>query len=458
MIKHLNQGQRATVHAAIALITLSIGIAVWAAIAMAQTSTSTAASTTSGSGVASPVCSLSASPSTIAAGGSSLLSWNSTGALTGTLDNALGTISSVGSGSMTVTPTTTTRYTGTFVGSAGTVTCETTLSVSGSSTTVSTLPATTYVTPNYYYGPTTSASTIYPSANASANTAMNAASTTSSVTPSSTGTTGSVTSGQTAAALGMLTNYPTPGSTPAAMTVQVDSAGRVLVRGTVITAGPNSIAIRSWGGLWVIRTNSAATVIPAGTSVGDLSGIAVGDFVGVDGMMATDQLYTVDASLVRDWTTNPYVSPNTNTASTEESSTSGAPTGSDATTSTSAEGTTTSTTQARSLYTGTASDVSGDSLILTSSDGMRYTIVVGNDTTLWDQSSDTISLSQIQPGDGIRLNGSLDPTTNTITATVVRDTSLPGTGGSAGTGTTTPANGATTSTSTSTGTDGTSIF
>jgi hypothetical protein len=48
----------------------------------------------------------------------------------------------------------------------------------------------------------------------------------------------------------------------------------------------------------------------------------------VDGTLGTDQIYTIDAGLVRDWTTNPYVAPSSGASTSSGSSGSSTGTGS----------------------------------------------------------------------------------------------------------------------------------
>jgi len=67
-----------------------------------------------------PSCTLSASPASIAFGGSSSLSWTTTNATTFSIDNSIGSVTPVASGSKTVSPTATTLYTGTVTGTGGT--------------------------------------------------------------------------------------------------------------------------------------------------------------------------------------------------------------------------------------------------------------------------------------------------------------------------------------------------
>jgi hypothetical protein len=79
-----------------------------------------------------PTCSISVSPSSITGGQSALLIWFSTNATAGSISS----IGSVGfSGSQSVSPTQTTTYTGTFMGSGGSAQCSTTLILTPQTTT-----------------------------------------------------------------------------------------------------------------------------------------------------------------------------------------------------------------------------------------------------------------------------------------------------------------------------------
>lgn len=265
------------------VLAIGLTLAIWGTMASAQTATST-----------TPTCSLSVSPSSVSSGQSATLTWVSSGANTGSLDQGLGSVASVASGSMTVQPTASTTYTGTFGGIGGTVSCSASVAISGVTSTSTLAPV---VTPNYYYGT--------PSSVTSTTVSPIVSPTPTPATPSA------------SIPISTLTAYPASGSTPAPMIVQIDSTGGALVRGIVLSVTPNMLAIRSWGGIWMIRSNSGSTVIPAGGSAGDFGTISAGDFVGVDGELATDQIYTIDASLVRDWTTNPYVAPTTVSSSAE---------------------------------------------------------------------------------------------------------------------------------------------
>ena len=70
-----------------------------------------------------PTCTLSASPTTIASGDSSTLSWTTTNADSFTIDHSVGSVTPVTAGTASVSPTVTTTYTGTAVGNGQTVHC-----------------------------------------------------------------------------------------------------------------------------------------------------------------------------------------------------------------------------------------------------------------------------------------------------------------------------------------------
>ncbi len=285
---------------------------------------------------------------------------------------------------MTVSPTNTLTYMGTFTGAYGTTTCQATVTVSSGTTTGSATTTGAGATPLFDTGTTT------------ATTPTNPAPITAPTVPTPTTVMPTVSV--------MPASYPAAGTTPAPMVMDVDSSGTVLMRASVKSIDTNSIVVDGWGGTWIIRTNAATQVISnAPNATGDVSAISVGDFVGVSGSMARDQIYTVDATLVRDWTTSPLTvvsTPSTTTTTTSTSTTSSATV---------------------PLYTGTASAIGADSFTLTSLDGTEYTVMTDSNTVFLNTARATIAFSDIESGDSIRINGSLSG--STITAGVVRDIS-----------------------------------
>lgn len=85
------------------------------------------------SGPAAPSCSLSVNPTSIVQGGTSALSWTTSNATSLSINQGVGSVTPVASGSTNVSPTVTTTYTGTVTGPGGTTNCTTTLTVTAPS-------------------------------------------------------------------------------------------------------------------------------------------------------------------------------------------------------------------------------------------------------------------------------------------------------------------------------------
>jgi len=80
-------------------------------------------------GVTTPTGTFSASPTSIADGSSTTLSWTSANATSASIDNGVGSVTPVSGGSVKVSPTTTTTYTLTLTGSGGSVTYQAAVTV-----------------------------------------------------------------------------------------------------------------------------------------------------------------------------------------------------------------------------------------------------------------------------------------------------------------------------------------
>jgi uncharacterized repeat protein (TIGR01451 family) len=74
-----------------------------------------------------PTCTLTANPTAITTGDSSTLSWTTANATSFAIDNSVGSVTPVASGSSSVSPITTTMYTGTAIGTGGSVQCAATV-------------------------------------------------------------------------------------------------------------------------------------------------------------------------------------------------------------------------------------------------------------------------------------------------------------------------------------------
>lgn len=238
-------------------------------------------------------------------------------------------------------------------------------------------------------------------------------------------------------------------NTPAPVIVDIRSDGTALVRGSVTQAGADSITIESWGGSWTIRMNDDGAVIPPGNGgQNDASAIQVGHFVGVEGMVARDGQLTIDASFVRDWTTNPYtgalldtgatdlpvtVSPDTGMLDTGTSGMDAAgmddgvtpvpvpPVGTeDSTTSDTVaadpeedtnDGNNTGN-DSSSSWNGTIDAVGNDSFTFSTDGGVRYTVDVSelDGTNFTDDNGDQIDLEDIDADDDVFVEGTYDGT------------------------------------------------
>jgi hypothetical protein len=252
--------------------------------------------------------------------------------------------------------------------------------------------------------------------------------------------------------------FQTASSAPAPEVVDIDTQGSALMRGTSVSGGSGTtLQLSTWGGTWIVRVNSATQVYASSGTLGDVSGIPAGHFVGIVGTIASDAPMTIDATIVRDWTTNPITTTTMSTSapsgtgsSVSASQTSGTSgTGSSvsgtgsADTGTSVSNTGTSALSSSStgstastsvsgvpagdtLYTGQVTDMSNiasGTFTLTDPSGTQYTINVPAGATVWDSKGNVITLQSISQNDSIRIDASLQ-TDGTLSADVVRDTSI----------------------------------
>ncbi|MDE2020812.1 MAG: hypothetical protein KGJ13_10795 [Patescibacteria group bacterium] len=201
---------------------------------------------------------------------------------------------------------------------------------------------------------------------------------------------------------------PTAVSVPASqsqpMILQVGAAGKVLLRGTVASVSAGSLTVTSWGGAWTVNVGSGAEVLPVAAG-NDLAQFKVGDYVGVQGTVSRSAIWTVDATLVRDWTYRQAVNQERqqNVQSIHATIKNGTPRN----------------------YVGVASNISGSSLTLTEADGTSYTVDVALGAEVVNRNYITLPFSGIRNNDNVRVWGV--NASGTITAQIVRDVSIPAT-------------------------------
>jgi hypothetical protein len=183
--------------------------------------------------------------------------------------------------------------------------------------------------------------------------------------------------------------------------LQVGPEGKVLMRGTIASVGSGSLTVNSWGGTWTVNVSSATKVLPEATG-NDLTNFKQGDFVGIQGTVSQSSQLTIDAALIRDWTYHQTVNQERqqNIKSANALKKSIAP----------------------KNYVGTASNISDNSFTLTIN-GTANTVNVASGAKVVNRNWLNIKVSDIKDGDNVRVWGTND--NGTITASIVRDVSIP---------------------------------
>ncbi len=189
-------------------------------------------------------------------------------------------------------------------------------------------------------------------------------------------------------------------SNPMPMVLHVGVNGNVLLRGTVSSVSAGWLTVKSWGGYWTVNVPSSAQVFPSGTA---LTSFQQGDFVGVIGSIDSSAGFTVDATIVRDWTAR--------TAMKQQIQA--------------------NVQQARTLMSnrprvtqGTLSnfDAANATFTLTTAAGTAYSVTLNSGAETIGRNWATISLSQANNGDTVRVYGTVS--SSTIAASVFRDVSV----------------------------------
>ncbi len=184
------------------------------------------------------------------------------------------------------------------------------------------------------------------------------------------------------------------------MVLQVGPAGKALLRGTVSSASASSVTIKSWGGDWTVNVGTTANVLPQGTAVSDFK---VGDFVGVQGTIDSSASWTVDATLIRDWTARQAMSQEvkTNVQAVHQVMSAGPRT---------VQGTISSL------------DATAQTFTLTTTGGTAYSVSFASGAKILAKNWATLDLSKASNGDTVRVYGTI--ASSAITASVFRDISV----------------------------------
>ena len=185
------------------------------------------------------------------------------------------------------------------------------------------------------------------------------------------------------------------------MILQVNKDGRALLRGTIASVSSGVMTVNGWGGTWTVNIGSSAQVLPA-VAGNDITQFKTGDFVGVEGTVSASALWTINATLVRDWTYRTAVTQEVKQNVQEAKQIR-------------------NTNRPRD-YVGVASNVSGASFTLTVG-GTAYTVNPSSGAEVVNRTWIAMPLSSIQANDNVRVWGV--NASGTITAQIVRDVSIP---------------------------------
>ncbi len=188
-------------------------------------------------------------------------------------------------------------------------------------------------------------------------------------------------------------------STPAHQVVlQVGPAGKILLRGTIDAVSATSITVKSWGGDWTINVPASVHVIPQGVA---LSSFQQGDFVGVQGTVNSSASWTVDATLVRDWTARQVLNQqiHTNVQSVHQMM-SGTP----------------------RIIQGILSALSGQTFTLTTSNGTAYSVSLTSGAKILARNWATLDFTKVSNGDTVHVYGTVS--SSTVSASIFRDVSI----------------------------------
>lgn len=198
----------------------------------------------------------------------------------------------------------------------------------------------------------------------------------------------------------------TPSTTTTAPTaservvLQVGSSGKTLLRGTVSAASTDSVTVTSWGGDWTVNVPTTASVLPQGKTLSDFK---TGDFVGVQGMVDSSAGWTVNATLIHDWTARAAVKQEIKA---------------------NVEAVHTTMTSGPRIIQGTISnlDATAQTFTLTSAAGTAYSVSLSSGAKIVGKNFATINLSMVTSGDTVRVYGTVS--SSAVSASIFRDISV----------------------------------
>jgi len=195
---------------------------------------------------------------------------------------------------------------------------------------------------------------------------------------------------------------PTTNPHPMPLVVEIGPAGNALIRGTVADVGTDSLTIKSWGGNWTVKIDSNTKFLPQGLTFGQ---IKVGDFIGLNGKVKSEESLTVSATLIRDWTEKKIIKEEIQQNKKEVKQIIKE----------------TPKPETRILTVETIDQT--NNTLTAKLNGQTITVKLANGAKLINRNWKTITFSQLEANDTIRVYGVLSG--NTLEASVIRDISIP---------------------------------
>ncbi len=190
------------------------------------------------------------------------------------------------------------------------------------------------------------------------------------------------------------------------MVLNINHQGKVLMRGTIESVGTNSIMVKSWGGSWTVNIGTDAKLLP-GT---DMSQFKAGDFVGVQGSINESLAWTVDATIIRNWTAKKAMVETRMMEHKERHNNE-------------QEIKDVIKNESPKNWQGVATGINVDAKTFTlTMEGKAYTVNIVTDAKIVEKNFASTDLAKVKEGDTVRVWGPVTDTT--ISAYVLRDISL----------------------------------
>ena len=181
--------------------------------------------------------------------------------------------------------------------------------------------------------------------------------------------------------------------------VEINQHGKATLRGSITAIASSTLSIRSWGGIWKINMDDRTEFIPKEGA----TSLALGDFIGVQGTVATSTDWTIHARLVRNWSEKKELANNRKEIKQEAKHIRKSRPKPD-------------------FAKGNVSSVASSSITLNAS-STPLTVIVTTGTKLISRIWSLITMAEIKIGDKLQVWGT--QASSTISASLIRDLSIP---------------------------------